>query len=80
MLKISIGILGYNEEYGIKMLLDSLQEQTLLKKSDYEVEIIVVSNGSSDDTVGVALDICKVRSRDLNLRHRLTSLYSLSKT
>jgi glycosyltransferase involved in cell wall biosynthesis len=33
MQKLSIGIIGFNEEDGIGKLLESLQEQTLLKKS-----------------------------------------------
>jgi len=53
MPKISIGVVGFNEEYGIGRLLESLQEQTLLKDSD-EIEVIVVSNGSYDNTVSVA--------------------------
>ncbi len=55
MIKISIGILGFNEAYGVVKLLESLQDQTLLKQ-DYAVEIIVVSNGSTDDMVTVAKD------------------------
>ncbi|HEY9670472.1 MAG TPA: glycosyltransferase family A protein [Waterburya sp.] len=73
MVKISIGILGYNEEYGIKVLLDSLQEQTLLKKADYEFEIIVVSNGSYDDTVGVAKDKL-LEFNPLGVKHKVVSL------
>jgi len=33
MQKLSIGIIGFNEEDGIGKLLESLQEQTVLKKS-----------------------------------------------
>lgn len=53
MKKISIGILGYNEEYGIAHLLDSLQRQTLLNR-EYDLEIIVISNGSQDQMAAVA--------------------------
>lgn len=53
MEKITIGILGYNEEYGITHLLKSLQNQTLLHHSP-NLEVIVVSNGSQDDTAAVA--------------------------
>ncbi|XPM53158.2 MAG: hypothetical protein EDM05_033750 [Leptolyngbya sp. IPPAS B-1204] len=42
MKKVSIGILGYNEEYGIAHLLNSLQLQTLLQQ-DYALEIIEVN-------------------------------------
>lgn len=55
MQKISIAIIGFNEEDGIGRLLDSLQEQTLLKRDD-DIEIIVVSNGSDDHTVSIAKD------------------------
>jgi glycosyltransferase involved in cell wall biosynthesis len=53
MQKLSIGIIGFNEEDGIGKLLESLQEQTLLKNS-YDVEVIVVSNGSYDNMVAIA--------------------------
>lgn len=53
MEKISIGILGYNEEYGIAHLLDSLREQTLLHTVS-SLEVIVISNGSKDNTAAVA--------------------------
>ena len=73
MQKISIGILGYNEEYGIKILLDSLREQTLMRKAGYEVEVIVVSNGSYDDTVGVAKDKL-LEFNDLGVKHKVVEL------
>lgn len=53
MAKISIGILGYNEEFGIAHLLDSLRDQTLLKQS-HDLEIVVISNGSQDNMAAVA--------------------------
>jgi glycosyltransferase involved in cell wall biosynthesis len=53
MQQIVIGILGHNEEYGIGQLLDSLHTQTLLQQP-YEFEIIVISNGSQDQTAAVA--------------------------
>ncbi|QYO67978.1 glycosyltransferase family A protein [Leptolyngbya sp. 7M] len=53
MKKVSIGILGYNEEYGIAHLLNSLQLQTLLQQA-YALEIIVISNGSQDQMAAMA--------------------------
>lgn len=51
--KLSIGILGHNEEYGIAHLLDSLHDQTLLNQC-HELEIVVISNGSHDNMAAVA--------------------------
>jgi glycosyltransferase involved in cell wall biosynthesis len=53
MQTISIGIIGFNEEYGVGKLLDSLREQTLLKLP-FQVEIVVISNGSTDSMVAIA--------------------------
>jgi glycosyltransferase involved in cell wall biosynthesis len=53
MQTISIGIIGFNEEYGVGKLLNSLREQTLLKLP-FQIEIIVISNGSTDRMVAVA--------------------------
>ena len=51
--RLSIGILGYNEAYGIGYLLESLKIQTLLNHS-YDLEITVISNGSQDNMAEVA--------------------------
>ncbi len=48
---LSIIIPAYNEEKRIPETLDSLNEY--LEKQDYDYEIIVVSDGSKDDTVKV---------------------------
>lgn len=53
MQEIAIGILGYNEEFGIGQLLNSLRSQTLLQQDD-RVSITVVSNGSTDRMAAVA--------------------------
>lgn len=50
---IAIGILGYNEAYGIVHLLNSLKAQSLLSW-DYSIEISVISNGSQDNMAAVA--------------------------
>ena len=55
-LKISIGILAYNESKSIGKALGSLFEQSLftLARKDIEVEIIIVPNGCTDDTAEIA--------------------------
>ncbi|MBD1849217.1 glycosyltransferase family A protein [Leptolyngbya sp. FACHB-711] len=53
MQKIAIGILGYNEEFGIGRLLDSLRSQTLIQQ-EYSISITVVSNGSTDRMAAIA--------------------------
>jgi glycosyltransferase involved in cell wall biosynthesis len=72
MPKLSIGIIGFNEEYGIGRLLDSLQEQTLLKGS-YETEVIVVSNGSYDKMVSVATEKL-IKINDLGIKTKVVEL------
>lgn len=52
-MQISIGILGYNEEYGIVHLLNSLRSQVLLQETP-DLEIVVISNGSQDRMAAVA--------------------------
>jgi glycosyltransferase involved in cell wall biosynthesis len=56
---ISIGILAYNEEDGIKTMLESLFKQTLfaeLERRGEWCEVICVANGCVDDTVEVTRD------------------------
>ncbi len=55
-MKISIGILAYNESSLIGKMLDSLFQQNLFQEPipDMSVEIIVVPNGCTDDTAIVA--------------------------
>ena len=55
-MKLSIGILAYNESNSIEHLLRSLCQQSLLSNGDGEhlVEIVVVPNGCTDDTATVA--------------------------
>ncbi len=50
-MNLSIIIPAYNEEKRISKTLDSLNEY--LEKQDYSYEIIVVSDGSKDDTVKI---------------------------
>ncbi|MEL7079081.1 MAG: glycosyltransferase family A protein [Cyanobacteria bacterium J06648_1] len=55
-MKLSIGILAYDESDSIAVLLDSLCQQSIFIDSDpaYAVEIIVVPNGCSDNTAAIA--------------------------
>jgi len=53
MQKIAIGVLGYNEEFGVGRLLESLRSQTLIHE-DYSISVTVVSNGSTDRMAAVA--------------------------
>jgi glycosyltransferase involved in cell wall biosynthesis len=55
-MKLSIGILAYNEASAIANLLQSLGQQSLLTNShpEHSVEIIVVPNGCTDNTSAIA--------------------------
>ena len=55
-LKISIGILAYNEANEISITLHSLFQQSLFKKADGNttIEIVVVPNGCTDNTAAIA--------------------------
>lgn len=54
-MKISIGMMAYNEATRIGQTIASLAEQDLLGPSgETEVEIVCVPNGCTDDTAGVA--------------------------
>ena len=55
-LKISLGIVAYNESVSINTMLHSLFQQSLFKEPDPEmvIEIVVVPNGCTDDTAIVA--------------------------
>ena len=53
MKTISIVLPAHNEENGIKQTISSLPIKSLLKKR-YKVEIVVVDNNSTDNTVTVA--------------------------
>jgi glycosyltransferase involved in cell wall biosynthesis len=61
--RVSVGILGYNEEFGVAQLLDSLHTQTLFQKAQLkqvkQLEVIVISNGSQDQMAAVAREKLK---------------------
>ncbi|MEM7593171.1 MAG: glycosyltransferase, partial [Cyanobacteria bacterium P01_A01_bin.83] len=54
-MKLSIGILAHNESDCIPILLQTLLQQSLISNIDsqHTIEIIVVSNGSTDNTAAV---------------------------
>lgn len=67
-IKVSIGIPAYNEEGNIKQLLVNLLNQ---KQDNYELcEIIVASDGSSDNTVELANSINDARIKVLDNKDR----------
>lgn len=55
-MKLSIGILAHNESDSISILLDSVSRQSLLTSlnREHEVEIIIVTNGCTDNTAAIA--------------------------
>lgn len=67
-MKISIGILAYNEAESIADILHSLYEQSLLQDIDRDkmVEIIVVPNGCKDNTATVAKNTLQNLSTQLD--------------
>lgn len=56
--KVSFIVAAYNIENYIKKCIDSLMNQTL-----QDIEIIVVNDGSTDDTLMEIIDICKKDNR-----------------
>jgi glycosyltransferase involved in cell wall biosynthesis len=55
-MKISIGILAYNEAALIAQMLRSVLSQSLFSKTDpnLQIELLVIPNGCSDDTAAIA--------------------------
>ena len=53
-MKILIGILAHNEEEIISQTLKSLFSQDIFLNKGYEIKIIVLANGCSDNTVDIA--------------------------
>jgi hypothetical protein len=56
-LKLSVGVVAWNEESSIVAALESILTQSIFRKADaleFETELIVVANGCTDRTVDVA--------------------------
>jgi glycosyltransferase involved in cell wall biosynthesis len=62
-MKISFVIPAYNEEFYLKKCLDAILAQTK-KHSDFETEIIVVNNASTDKTKEIALSYENIKVID----------------
>ena len=56
---ISIIIPAFNEEFGVKKVLSELDQS--MKNSGFEYEIIIVNDGSSDNTVLEAASISGIK-------------------
>lgn len=72
-MKVSIGILAWNEEEAIGTMIGSLLQQSLFDElsESLQVEVICVPNGCSDDTAGAAARVFEQVSpteKFLNLR------------
>jgi glycosyltransferase involved in cell wall biosynthesis len=72
-MKISIGILAYNEARSIGTALNSLFEQSIFyRPEEYEqIEIAIVPNGCSDDTAIVAKEILEELVREAKYPHTI---------
>jgi len=62
---VGVVIPAYNEEKNIVLCLDSLLDQTIKPK-----EIILIDDGSSDNTIQVAEEFCKLRGADITIIKR----------
>lgn len=74
-MRISVGMLAYNEEASIGPAIESVLRQTLLSRPGPELtraEFICVANGCSDDTARVAREtLAFIQSRGLDERIRV---------
>ena len=73
-MKISIGILAYNEERFIESTVASLMRQTVFADAETEKEIILVANGCIDRTAAVADAALKAALGAPNLRAEVLEL------
>tara|TARA_R110001583_G_scaffold38302_2_gene123770 strand:- start:12802 stop:13845 length:1044 start_codon:yes stop_codon:yes gene_type:complete len=53
-MKVSIGILAYNEEVSIARMINEVTEQDLFYKTGLDIQFIVIANGCTDQTVNLA--------------------------
>ena len=69
---VSIGILAHNEEHDIGTTIADLAGQNLLLNKGLAIEIHVVANGCTDNTVGVSKTALQVfgHARHVRLGHR----------
>ena len=66
-MKISIGVLAYNEAKTISNILHSLWEQSLIQSNDnHIIEVIVVPNGCTDNTAEIARNILEYLFKDFD--------------
>jgi len=86
-MKISIGILAWNEEISIRSTIHSVFAQSLVRDLDqngHQVELICVPNGCTDNTAlatnGAMLAAAEKLSNPQNLRWRVHSLQRPGKT
>lgn len=66
LLKLSVGVVAWNEESSISLALESILKQTVFRNAvsmGFETELIVIANGCTDRTVEVTHDFfAKARS------------------
>ncbi|NOU36130.1 MAG: glycosyltransferase family 2 protein [Kiritimatiellaceae bacterium] len=86
-MKISIGILAWNEESSIRATLHSVFSQSLLRdleKSGHEIDLICIPNGCTDNTVlaarGAMLAAAERLSHPVNLSWKVHPLEKPGKT
>jgi len=85
-LKISIGMLAYNESQRISSTLHSVFQQNIFnddRLKDLEIELIVVPNGCQDDTALVASNTLQELTKSLNktsLSYRICEITEAGKS
>lgn len=74
-MKVSIGLLAHNEEECIASMLKNIFEQDLFLSVTADVQLVVLANGCTDDTVLIATDTIKKYShssfdnKNINIIH-----------